>query len=574
MALKRYTKSIDGSIPVQALLYDEEESLTSQDAVGIYDRSQKSPNHQNGTITITSHRIFYVDAQEPENNSFVLNLSHISQTEYYAGLFKSSAKVTCHLSGTPTSQSSDTQEAAFDSWECEVCAFRNPPKLSLAAARVCELCGIPRSSVPVLPHSAPLSTSLPSSSLSLSASLAADSHNSRKRTEITCPACTFLNYPSLRQCEICGTDLPKAKGELKSAPASRPLTPDPDDDDTPRFIRLSFRKGGDKSFYAMLKSSLKNKAWEERGSTSQQTKADTQTLDRNAVSTPGISGILRTVESSTQGRDSDMKDALQDLEALMSKAKDMVKIAAELNEKLTAATTAAADVSPNARLHAQMSGSTKEEPEEATFIRSSLSQLGLQMTNAPVTMDMMKDERNWLESLAKELSKVLQGSHQSNRNVENSNAGGLMKTRGIIALDEVWGGWNRARGVALIPPSTFLQVIPILPTYTSPPIHHRAFTSGLNVLHTPPYSHKEFSATIFNHLMEFESLTLNDLASSEDGESIPSGLLSEMMDAVEVDGDICRDDLAAAIDGGSSGTSAEIRWYLNYFNACSWDGQE
>lgn len=129
-------------------------------------------------------------------------------------------------------------------------------------------------------------------------------------------------------------------------------------------------------------------------------------------------------------------DALQDLEALMVKAKDMVRLAAELNEKLTAASAAASTQSPLSLASSPMSPST--EPEEATFIRSSLSQLGLQMSNAPVTLDMMKDERRWIEELARELGHVLQGSKEG---------GGMMKDRGIIALDEVWGGWNRARGV-------------------------------------------------------------------------------------------------------------------------------
>jgi ESCRT-II complex subunit VPS36 len=119
-----------------------------------------------------------------------------------------------------------------------------------------------------------------------------------------------------------------------------------------------------------------------------------------------------------------MKDALQDLEALRVKAKDMVKLAAELNEKLTIASTS-------------KSSWNSSEPEEATFILSSLSQLGLQMSNTPVTLDMMKDERKWFEELARELAGVLQGTTKA----------GIMKERGIIALDEVWGSWNRARGV-------------------------------------------------------------------------------------------------------------------------------
>lgn len=37
MSLSRYTKPVDGTIHVQALLYDDEELLTTQDGVGIYD---------------------------------------------------------------------------------------------------------------------------------------------------------------------------------------------------------------------------------------------------------------------------------------------------------------------------------------------------------------------------------------------------------------------------------------------------------------------------------------------------------------------------------------------------------
>ena len=134
------------------------------------------------------------------------------------------------------------------------------------------------------------------------------------------------------------------------------------------------------------------------------------------------------MESSAQGRETHMKDALQDLEALRVKAKDMVKLAAELNEKLTIAQSTS------------KSSLNSSEPEEATFILSSLSQLGLQMSNTPVTLDMMKDERKWFEELARELAGVLQGTTKP----------GIMKERGIIALDEVWGSWNRARGVGTL----------------------------------------------------------------------------------------------------------------------------
>jgi ESCRT-II complex subunit VPS36 len=139
-----------------------------------------------------------------------------------------------------------------------------------------------------------------------------------------------------------------------------------------------------------------------------------------------------------QEREVEMNVAFGDMESLMLKAKDMVKLAAELNEKLTAITANSNNLSSSSL------ASSGEEPEEATFIRSSLSQLGLQMSNVAVTIDMMKDERVWLEELAKELGKVLQGALNANR---EGTPRGMMKDKGIIALDEVWGGWNRARGV-------------------------------------------------------------------------------------------------------------------------------
>ncbi|KAF8883888.1 EAP30/Vps36 family-domain-containing protein [Gymnopilus junonius] len=566
MSLRRYTRAVDGTIPIQALLYNDEELLASQDSVGIYDGSQKAPDHQNGVVHVTTHRLFFLNTHKAHSKSFELSLSFIIQTEYYAGLFKSSAKVTCHLSGDPIDLGSiegGAAHAQFDSWECEVCAYRNPPGLSPAAARICALCGVPRTALPpptTSVSSSHLSSSLPTSTLSSSTSLTSASRSSsgHKPTSIACPACTFLNHPSLRSCEICSTELPQPRGELRSAPSSRPITPDPDDDDDPsslKAIKISFRKGGDKSFYAALKRSLKSKAWENNALGTNLSR-DANSPDSgigNPVGRTGISGILRTVESSTKGRETDMKDALQDLEALMVKAKDMVKLAAELNEKLTAVSASNHSATP--------------EPEEATFIRSSLSQLGLQMTNTPVTLDMMKDERRWYDELARELARVLQGQPAN----DGSITGGMMKDRGIIALDEVWGGWNRARGVALIPPSTFLQVLPHLSAHTDPIICHQAFASGLNVLHTPPYTPAAFGARLYGFLMMNGAKTTVEISAEE---NLTVALVTEMLDAVERDGGICRDDSAAAIAGGGSGTGSEVRWWGNVFHGYMWDGQE
>ncbi|KAJ7078084.1 EAP30/Vps36 family-domain-containing protein [Mycena epipterygia] len=562
MTLRRCTKPVDGTIPIPALLYNDEELLASQEGVGIYDGAQKSANHQSGTVHVTTHRLFYISAQHESAHSFAIDLSFVSQTDYYAGLFKSSAKVTLYISVAVAASAdpgaSNEPDLHFESWECQVCAFRNPPGLSPAAARVCGLCGVPRDSIPgpVASSSHQLSSSLPTSSSLPSLippSTSSGSHH-RQPSAIACPACTFLNHPSLPSCEMCGTDLPRAAGPLsmKSAPSSRPASPDPSEDDaaSSRIIKISFRKGGDKTFYAILRRSIKSKAWAVLGNGSASSHPSTTDANRS-----GISGILRNVEHSAQGRATDMNDAFHDLEALMVKAKDMVRLAADLNERLTASSTTSAST-----FSADPALDPSTEPEEATFIRSSLSQLGLQMANTPVTLDMMKDERRWMDQLARELAAVLQGSPSAR------DARGMMRDRGIIALDEVWGGWNRARGVALIPPATLLQVVPHLPACTNPLIRLRTFASGLSVLHTPPYTHAAFAARLFGLLALSGPKTTTEVAHEE---GITVGLAAEMIGAVEADGDICRDDEACAIRGGG----AEVCFWGNVFHGYVWDGQ-
>ncbi|KAL1937951.1 hypothetical protein VTO73DRAFT_12701 [Trametes versicolor] len=619
MSLKRYTYSVDGTIPVPALLYDDEVLLSSQDGVGIYDGPQKSPHHQAGSIHITTHRLFYIDSAHPFSRSFALDLTHVARTEYYAGLFTSSAKVTLHFNALPiptkdtaAAQPSSSQASRsttnVETWECEVCSNRNPVGLTSSGSLVCALCGVPRASMKaaidipsrpskITPAVHPMSTSVPSSSLNLTKlsisaapSPAPASPVAQSSTgEIACLACTFLNGPFVRKCEICGTPLPKpARSEAphppaKSAPTSRPTTPaleEDDFEDTPdkRMIRLSFRRGGDKSFYNVLKRSLLGKAWESKvvAPVAQSSgAASSRHLGRS-----GINGILRSVETTATTSQSNMEDALADLEALMVKWKDMVKLAQDLNDRLTAASTPAPAItlgmpsrtSTPIPVTATALTTQAVEPEEATFIRSSLAQLGLQMANAPVTQDMVRDERNWFEQLARELAGVLEGSGAK------VGGEGMMRKRGIVGLDEVWGGWNRARGVALIPPATFLQVLPHLSSFTHPPIRMRTFAaSGLSVLHTPPYGSAAFASRLVSLLTLAGPRTTIEIAQEED---LPPGLTQDMVDEVEAAGEICRDEggsgvatfgATAAQDTAAGG---EVRWWTNVFRGYVWDGQE
>ena len=233
--------------------------------------------------------------------------------------------------------------------------------------------------------------------------------------------------------------------------------------------------------------------------------------------------------------------------------------------------------------------SAQTEPEEAAFIRSSLARLGL--PSVAVTQDMMKDDKEYHDELAKELAGLLMGIGQP-VNVKQTiktmgEAGsraaqrGLMGDKGVIGLDEVWCGWNRARGVgtylfscvfhlfflfiewgaiALLPPSTLISVLPYLPQHTNPPIQHRKFpTSGLSVLHTPQYSNPAFTARLVS------SLTMSAPKSSVDvsmEEGISVALVEEMIADVEGNGGIMRDEQAGY----------GVKWWPNIMKDLEYDG--
>ena len=106
--------------------------------------------------------------------------------------------------------------------------------------------------------------------------------------------------------------------------------------------------------------------------------------------------------------------------------------------------------------------------------------------------------------------------------------------------------------------------------HSEPAIRHRAFPSGLNVLHTPPYTAAAFEARLSGWLIMAGPQTTVEVAAEE---NLTIALVTEMLDGAETEGGICRDDSSAAITGGGSGTGVQVRWWPNVFAGYRWDGQ-
>lgn len=187
-------------------------------------------------------------------------------------------------------------------------------------------------------------------------------------------------------------------------------------------LRLSFRKQGDKEFYRRLKLVLSQKAWQSQS-------ARDEAGPPKARGGAGIDGIMQNMGLESRKAENNVQEAFKDMEALMLRAGEMVNLVKNLNSKLSA------------------HGDAGVGEEDQTFVRSALVQMGLP---APaITKDQMDDEQEYLRSLAEELGLLLTGT---------KTRPGLMiggDGRGLVGSDEVWGLWNRARGICESPLDLF-----------------------------------------------------------------------------------------------------------------------
>ncbi|KAF4632216.1 hypothetical protein G7Y89_g5915 [Cudoniella acicularis] len=152
-----FLKHIDLTTALRPAYLTDEVLLFVQDNVGLYEGKFKIPNHQNGHVYLTSHRICYVDNKEPRKHSVAIDLKDVDRFEFYAGFLKSSSKITVvpkpskrssvqnrtvsslnppsrSATTTPLSRSDspfhlpnpDLAPASTATWICPICTFSNP----------------------------------------------------------------------------------------------------------------------------------------------------------------------------------------------------------------------------------------------------------------------------------------------------------------------------------------------------------------------------------------------------------------------------------------------------------------
>ncbi|KAK4152339.1 vacuolar protein-sorting-associated protein 36 [Chaetomidium leptoderma] len=528
-----FLKHIDLTTALRPSYLPDEDLLFVQDNVGLYEGKYKLPNHQNGQIYLTSHRICYVDQAEPRKHSVALSLKDVERFEFYGGFLKSSAKITLipkatkraslqprspGLVGAPSSAQHrdgpsrispvDPPSASTATWVCTICSFSNPvpsnfdPTTANAHTPLppCLACGIKPTLTHVLkaaisnatnrqPASPALQTPLPvrprpvtEFSSGLDRARNSSPRSSDPDASFQCPRCTFLNHPSLLSCEMCGGplishDVPaeltqQARTHTESpGPVLNSLNAVPPGLDNPESVKISFRGGGEKIFYERLKGSMTQRKWLLQGA-------------------PPIPKASRSGESHLDGRDTDTATAasrdrprLGGIAGLEHRGQAMRKnnelVIGTAFEDLEALMASAKEIVALADTFARQvkgasgaSGGASES--ENALLADSVSQLGLITTKDIVgsSSGAGGSDSLYLSELARTLAEFL----------TDDRRGVLKRAGGIMSLVDLWAVFNRARGgVELVSPADFDKAADLWEKLGLP-VRLRTFKSGVKVV--------------------------------------------------------------------------------------------
>lgn len=228
-------------------------------------------------------------------------------------------------------------------------------------------------------------------------------------------------------------------------------------------VKISFRAGGsgDKIFYERLKGSMTQRKWLLQGAppapkagrvADEAPSNDTNggTPERRSK-TAGIAGLEQLGLNMRKNNELLIGSAFEDLEALMSSAKEVVALAERF-----------------ARQANNGQGSTSAE--ENAILAESASQLGLITTKDIVGGG--SSESLYLSELARNLAEFL----------TDDSRGVLKKAGGIITLVDLWAMFNRARGgVELVSPADFEKAARLW-SKLKLPVRLRTFRSGVMVV--------------------------------------------------------------------------------------------
>ncbi|KAF2864372.1 vacuolar protein sorting protein-like protein [Piedraia hortae CBS 480.64] len=572
-------------------LLEDEALLCVQGGIGLYKGKSKLLDYQDGQVYLTSHRLCYVDNKQPRRFSISINLKDLERVDLYAGFLKSSPKIILGpkspkwptvQTSAPDHRSPDTQVASQARGN-----FQRPPSSSasnLNATWICPICGF-SNSVPATfdPATANQSTPLPLCqacgikpplALIIKSAIAAMSKRPIPRTESpkissltplrpplkapdvyqetanTCPRCTFHNHPSLAVCEMCGASLQPSEFSGENGPSIPSVSPDIHGE-VNDVVKLSFRTGGEKDFLERLKAALAQQKWLQQNpsptprsimSVKEQFQAAHLSSDGRNQSPAsqqrlvGVAGLERKGIELRQTNQEVIGSAFEDLEALMTSAKEVIAMAEQF-------------ATQNAH---------NDSAADRSLILESTSALGLTTTKDMISDAGLGSEALYIKELSRNLAEFL----------TDDRRGILRHEGGIMPLVDLWAVFNRTRnGIELVSPRDFEKAA-LKWNDLNLPIRLRRFKSGLLVVQERSRTDGKTIEALLSWLQEPQmdlETTYQDHLGLRFGRGVTAqeaaerfgwsvGVAAEELEMAEDTGALCRDQ---SLDG--------IRFWENQF---------
>ncbi len=252
--------------------------------------------------------------------------------------------------------------------------------------------------------------------------------------------------------------------DLGRSTSPGPVLPSSQQSETPESIKFSFRTGGDKIFFERLKSALVQRKWllgsappiprprPSSGAFGEDAynKSDKTSTEIERPRVVGIAGLERRGLEQRQNNEAMIGSAFEDLEALMTSAKEIIALAEQFAS--------------------QANLGTNENSEANTLATQSASALGL-VTRKDMLGTGSGSESLYISELSRNLVEWL----------TDDARGVLRKEGGIVTLVDLWAVYNRTRGDELVSPVDFEKAARMWDTLKLP-VRLRRFKSGLLVV--------------------------------------------------------------------------------------------
>lgn len=368
-----------------------------------------------------------------------------------------------------------------------------------------------------------------------------------------------MNHPSLAECEICGAPLSAGhSGNANRVDSPAPLFEQSHiaNTEVSESIKLSFRAGGDKTFYERLKGALVQRKWllqnappvplPSQATAGLSSSAVGVESPQPSVTRPagvGIAGLERRGLEARKKNELVIGNSFEDLEALMASAKQIVALAETLARESGMATA-------------------EGSAETSAVLSESAAALGM-----VTTKDMLSSgsESLYLSELARDLAEFL----------TDDRKGILQREGGIMSLIDIWAVFNRSRnGVELASPSDFQKAAELWEKLKLP-VRLRRFKSGLLVVQRFDWSDEKTIGKLQDWIEELRRVPPDDPVPwdwSLFGRAITAqeaahrfkwsvGVAAEELEMAEDRGILCREE---GVEG--------LRFWTNYLSSPDLDG--